>query len=70
MASGVKGMGRGDDPGHHGGPDQFLPQRMEAWPPPVILLLAQFESGKCYDTSVCRYCVISFAHSKVHTGHK
>jgi hypothetical protein len=26
--------------------------------------------SKCYDTSVCRHCVISFAHSKVHTGHK
>ena len=36
-------MGRGHDHGRHGGPDQFLPQRMEAWRPRLILLLAQFE---------------------------
>ena len=48
---------------------QFLSRRMEAWRPRLILFSAQFEF-RTATTLLCRHCVISFAHFKVHTGHK
>ena len=36
----------------------------------IDLVFGRIRLSNCCDTSVCRHCVISFAHSKVHTGHK
>ena len=66
-------MGRGGDHARRArqrGAGQFLSRRMEEWRPRLLLFSAQFRISNCYDTPVCCHCVISFAHSKVHNGHK
>ena len=49
---------------------QFLSRRMEAWLSTIDFVFGPIRISNGYDTSVCRHCVISFAHFKVHTGHK